>query len=30
MNKELHSVILKAYILTGCDATSKIGTKKEH
>ena len=28
MNKELHSVILKAHILTGCDATSKIGTKK--
>ena len=30
MNKELHSVILKAHILTGCDTTSKIGTKKEH
>ena len=28
MNKELHSVILKAHILTGCDATSKIGAKK--
>ena len=29
MNKELHSVILKVHILTGCDTTSKIGTKKE-
>ena len=28
MNKESHSVTLKAHILTGFDATSKIGTKK--
>ena len=28
MSKELHSVILKAHILTGCDGTSKIDTKK--